>query len=132
MRGLSGTPSSRPRRRLQPPPPGAHDRQPGPEHGLQHHPVDLGQSVLRAHRGYGKVGSGRPAGEGGRERGTGQRQDREGAEPPPNRRMVEIHRSGWSRARVAQQEGLSPVPTWKIVDADRQTPPGHFINQSPP
>ena len=44
-----------------------------------------------------------------------------------------LTRGGTTKLRPpAQQEGLSPVPTWRIVDVDRQTPPGHFINQSPP
>ena len=41
---------------------------------------------------------------------------------PRNCRIVELYRSGWTIERIARQEGLSWIQTWRIIDADRKTP----------
>ena len=41
---------------------------------------------------------------------------------PRNCRIVELCRSGWTIERIARQEGLSWIQTWRIIDADRKTP----------
>ena len=41
---------------------------------------------------------------------------------PRNRRIVELHRSGWSIERIAGQEELSWIQTWRIVAKERAEP----------
>ena len=41
---------------------------------------------------------------------------------PRNCRIVELYRSGWTIERIARQEGLSWIQTWRIIGKDRAEP----------
>ena len=51
---------------------------------------------------------------------------------PRNCRIVELHGSGWTIARIARQEGLSWIQTWRIVGKDRAEPGIYHQPIAPP
>ena len=51
---------------------------------------------------------------------------------PRNRRIVELHRSGWSIERIARWEELSWIQTWRIVAKDRAEPGIYHLPIAPP
>ena len=51
---------------------------------------------------------------------------------PRNCRIVELHSSGWTIARIARQEGLSWIQTWRIVAKDRVEPGIYHQPIAPP
>ena len=51
---------------------------------------------------------------------------------PRNQRIVELHRSGWTIARIARQEDLSWIQTWRIVGKDRAEPGIYHQPIAPP
>ena len=51
---------------------------------------------------------------------------------PRNCRIVELHGSGWTIERIARQEGLSWIQTWRIVAKDRVEPGIYHQPIAPP
>ena len=51
---------------------------------------------------------------------------------PRNCRIVELHGSGWTIERIARQEGLSWIQTWRIVGKDRVEPGIYHQPVAPP
>ena len=51
---------------------------------------------------------------------------------PRNCRIVELHGSGWTIERIAGQEGLSWIQTWRIVAKDRAEPGIYHQPIAPP
>ena len=51
---------------------------------------------------------------------------------PRNCRIVELHGSGWTIERIARQEGLSWIQTWRIVGKDRAEPGIYHQPIAPP
>ena len=51
---------------------------------------------------------------------------------PRNCRIVELHGSGWTIARIARREGLSWIQTWRIVAKDRAEPGIYHQPIAPP
>ena len=57
-----------------------------------------------------------------RERGRASGRARRERNRPRNARIMELHHAGWSRRRIAFQEGVSRTTVWRVVAEDRDKP----------